>query len=142
MVFAIFKQLAAGVDVSGGEATVQFLQLSLGGPAWGVGAGLVTSYMMRLHVSVFFLKSVKFRIDLALLRFDVLPFCSIEGSPRRPLDRNCTAHLRRLHHGNLSSKLLHLPGVLSCLDKLSLCLLSLRVFSFFSRSTFFTCRVF
>ena len=51
MVFAIFKQLAAGVDVSGGEATVQFLQLSLGGPAWGVGAGLVTSYMMRLHVS-------------------------------------------------------------------------------------------
>jgi hypothetical protein len=48
VVFAIFLEFAGGVDLTGGDIVLKFLQLSLGGPLWGLAMGLGAGYAMRL----------------------------------------------------------------------------------------------
>jgi NhaP-type Na+/H+ or K+/H+ antiporter len=48
VVFAIFKEFAAGVHLSGGEIVGQFFQLSLGGALFGLAMGLASEFVMRL----------------------------------------------------------------------------------------------
>ena len=51
VVFAVFKELAAGVDVTPGEIAVTFVRLSIGGPLWGLAMGVGTGYLMRFRAA-------------------------------------------------------------------------------------------
>jgi len=51
VVFAIFKEIAASVDVTPGDAVLRFLQLSVGGPLWGLAMGCAAAFVMRLEAA-------------------------------------------------------------------------------------------
>jgi hypothetical protein len=52
VVFAIFKELAGGIELTGGEMATTFIQLSVGGPLWGLAMGIAVSHVMRLRAAV------------------------------------------------------------------------------------------
>lgn len=52
VVFAIFKELASGIKLTGGEMATTFIQLSVGGPLWGLAMGIAVSHVMRLRAAV------------------------------------------------------------------------------------------
>ena len=51
VVFAVFKEFSAGVDLSAPDVLATFVQLSIGGPLWGLAAGVAAAYLMRTQAA-------------------------------------------------------------------------------------------